>query len=113
MLVRVYRRIAIPTISLGIGFRSESRRDNRRMYVPAHFKPDDDDVRELLRLVGAAQLITSTAEGLLATMLPLVYEEPSTESEPGGWGSLQGHVARNNAQWRVPAVGEALVIVQG
>ena len=35
------------------------------MYVPAHFKPDDDDVRDLLRNLGAADLITSTADGLL------------------------------------------------
>lgn len=88
-------------------------RDNRAMYVPAHFKPDDEDVRELLRSLGAANLITTTAEGLMATMLPLVYDEGESRAGLGPWGALLGHVARNNGQWRVPAVGEALVIVQG
>jgi len=83
------------------------------MYVPAHFKPDDGTVRELLRNLGAANLITATADGLLATMLPLVYDEGESRPGLGPWGALLGHVARNNGQWRVPAIGEALVIVQG
>jgi transcriptional regulator len=83
------------------------------MYVPAHFRPDDADVRELLRRPAAANLITATAEGLLATMLPLAYDEGESRPGLGPWGALMGHVARNNRQWRVPAVGDALVIVQG
>lgn len=83
------------------------------MYVPAHFKIDDEEVRELLRNLGAADLITSTAEGMLATMLPLVYDEPGSRSGLGEWGALLGHVARNNRQWKVPADGPALVIVRG
>jgi transcriptional regulator len=83
------------------------------MYVPAHFKPDDEQVRDLLRNAGAANLITSTSEGLVATMLPLVYDEGASRPGLGAWGALLGHVARNNAQWRLPALGEALVIVQG
>ena len=81
------------------------------MYVPAHFKPADDDVRDLLRNLGAADLITSTSAGLLATMLPLVWLEP----EPGsaGWGVLHGHVARNNQQWKEPPIGDAMAIVRG
>ena len=57
--------------------------------------------------------ITSTAGGLLATMLPFIYEEPGSSPEAGEHGRLLGHVARNNDQWRVPADGEALVIVRG
>jgi transcriptional regulator len=83
------------------------------MYVPAHFRPDGGEVRELLRNPGAANLITATAEGLLATMLPLVFDEGESRPGLGPWGALMGHVARNNRQWHVPAVGEALVIVQG
>jgi transcriptional regulator len=83
------------------------------MYVPAHFKPDDEEVRELLRHPGAANLITATAEGLLATMLPLAFDEGGSRPGLGPWGALLGHVARNNRQWQVPAVGEALVIVLG
>jgi transcriptional regulator len=81
------------------------------MYVPAHFKPDDDDVRELLRNLGAADLVSATSDGLLATMLPLLWMEPAVGDD--GWGSLHGHVARNNRQWQVPAIGHAMAIVRG
>jgi transcriptional regulator len=87
--------------------------DNRGMYVPAHFQATDDEVRDLLRNLGAAELITATAEGLMATMLPLVYDEGESRPGLGPWGALLGHVARNNGQWRVPAIGEAMVIVRG
>jgi transcriptional regulator len=83
------------------------------MYVPAHFKPDDDEVRDLLRNLGASNLVTATAEGLLATMLPLVYDEGESRPGLGPWGALLGHVARNNAQWKTPATSEALVIAAG
>jgi transcriptional regulator len=79
------------------------------MYVPTHFAAADDDaVRDLLRHHGAADLVTSTARGLVATLLPFVYDDNGD-----GPGRLLGHVARNNDQWREPALGEALVIVRG
>ncbi|MBV9446320.1 MAG: FMN-binding negative transcriptional regulator [Streptosporangiaceae bacterium] len=78
------------------------------MYVPAHFAADDATVKELLARHGAADLITLTEDGMLATMLPFVYE-PSV----GDHGALYGHVARNNEQWRKPALGESLAIVRG
>jgi transcriptional regulator len=79
------------------------------VYVPAHFKPDPAAVRELLARMGAADLVTMTARGLMATMLPLLYDEAG----PDGTGRLLGHVARNNDQWREPVQGDALVIVRG
>ena len=78
------------------------------MYIPAHFAADDATVRELLANHGAADLITLTADGLLATMLPFAYEPAAGEQ-----GALLGHVARNNDQWRKPALGESLAIVRG
>ena len=54
---------------------------------------------------GAADLVTSTPQGLVATLLPFIYDE--------GAGALLGHVARNNDQWKQPVTGEALVIVRG
>ena len=83
------------------------------MYIPKHFEPDDEAVRELLLRHGAADLVTQTADGLLATMLPFLYDVPGSRPDVGEHGALVGHVARNNQQWRVPAVGEALVIVRG
>jgi len=78
------------------------------MYIPAHFAADEATVDELLTRHGAADLITLTDDGLLATMLPFAYE-PSA----GEHGALLGHVARNNDQWRKPARGESLAIVRG
>jgi len=78
------------------------------MYVPAHFAPDEALVQELLRNHGAADLVTVTSQGLVATMLPFIYE-PSV----GEHGALHGHLARNNDQWRLDAAGESLVIVRG
>ena len=84
------------------------------MYIPDHFRPADEDVAELLANIGAADLVTATAEGLLATMLPLIHEptQPSTQAG-GAHGRLMGHVARNNRQWKVPPIGGAMVIVRG
>jgi len=83
------------------------------VYVPDHFRPTDDDVRRLLANLDAADLITPTADGLLATFLPLIFEPPGASPEAGEHGRLMGHVARNNRQWKTPATGEALVIVRG
>jgi transcriptional regulator len=78
------------------------------MYIPAHFAPDPALVDELLRHHGAADLVTLTDRGLVATMLPFVYVPLA-----GAHGALQGHLARNNEQWKLPAAGESLVIVRG
>jgi transcriptional regulator len=78
------------------------------MYVPEHFRANDEAVVELLENHGAADLITATSDGLVATHLPFVFD-----SATGGLGALFGHVARANAQWRLGALGEALVIVRG
>jgi transcriptional regulator len=82
------------------------------MYIPAHFAVDPAAVDELLVKHGAADLITLTEDGLLATMLPFVYE-PSVGEHGAQWGTLYGHVARNNDQWRKPALGESLAIIRG
>src|SRR3954466_9881873 len=78
------------------------------VYVPAHFAMADDDVRDLLTQHGAADLVTRTEQGLLASLLPFIYD-PTV----GEHGALLGHVARNNDQWRQEALGDALVIVRG
>jgi transcriptional regulator len=78
------------------------------VYVPAHFAPDDATVRELLCRPQAADLVTMTEDGLVATFLPLVFDP-----DAGAHGVLRGHVARNNDQWSRAVVGEALVIVHG
>ena len=83
------------------------------MYVPAHFAPDAALVDELLRNHGAADLVTVTEQGLVATMLPFIYVPPADSDAAGTHGALHGHVARNNDQWRLSAAGESLAIVRG
>lgn len=78
------------------------------MYIPSHFAADDAVVRDLLVNHGAGNLITATPDGLLATLLPFIYD-PSI----GAHGALLGHLARNNVQWKTPVNGEALAIVAG
>ncbi|MEV4415356.1 FMN-binding negative transcriptional regulator [Catellatospora sp. NPDC049609] len=78
------------------------------MYTPAHFAADEPAVRELLTAHGAGDLVTATTDGLVATLLPFVYDP-----DAGPHGALLGHLARNNDQWRRPVLGEALAIVRG
>jgi len=78
------------------------------VYVPAAFAPDDATVRELLSRPQAADLVTMTEAGLVATLLPFLYDP-----DEGEHGVLRGHLARNNDQWSRPVIGEAMVIVHG
>jgi transcriptional regulator len=83
------------------------------MYIPAHFAPDAAQVDELLRNHGAADLVTVTERGLVATMLPFIYVPPGNGGTASPHGSLHGHLARNNDQWKLAAAGESLAIVRG
>ena len=79
------------------------------MYVPPAFREDDPAVlRDIIREARLANLVTATAEGLLATPLPL-FLMPGE----GPHGTLYGHLARANPQWRQAPVGNALAIFGG
>jgi transcriptional regulator len=78
------------------------------VYIPEHFAADERSVSALLANLKAADLITVTQDGPLATFLPLLHDPGLGEH-----GALLGHVARTNDQWRRPAIGEALVIAHG
>jgi len=78
------------------------------MYIPAHFAAAPEALQNLLTSPGAANLITMTDQGLLATLLPFAFN-PAV----GEHGALQAHMARNNPQWSTAATGEALAIIQG
>ena len=80
------------------------------MYVPAHFAEDRLPIlHDAIRAGGLANLVTLTADGLMATPLPLMLDPAA-----GPYGTLFGHVARANPQWRIsdPAV-PALAIFMG
>ncbi|HEY0936752.1 MAG TPA: FMN-binding negative transcriptional regulator [Trebonia sp.] len=53
------------------------------MYIPAHFAADAAAVDELLRHHGAADLVTVTPEGLVATLLPFIYVPPAELAAAG------------------------------
>lgn len=82
------------------------------MYQPAHNRflvPDAAAmVAELCRHVPAT-LVTLGADGLRASILPMLFDPAD-----GPHGTLRGHLARGNPQWRDidPAV-EALAIFDG
>lgn len=78
------------------------------MYIPAHFAAGPGAVLDLLTRPTAANLVSMTSQGLIATLLPFIYD-PSI----GEHGALHAHVARNNVQWAESAVGESLAIIQG
>lgn len=80
------------------------------MYVPNHFK--EDRVAELhaaIRRIGIGTLITQGADGMEASHIPMLIDP-----EPAPHGTLRGHIARGNGQWkRATAGGEALVTFLG
>jgi transcriptional regulator len=79
------------------------------MYVPPAFRVDDlAALHGAMRASRLASLVTATAEGLIATPLPLFLV-----AEEGPHGTLYGHLARANPQWRSPATGEAMALFMG
>jgi transcriptional regulator len=79
------------------------------MYTPPAFRDDDiEHIRATIRAARLANLITATADGPLATPLPLFLD--ATEGERG---VLYGHLARANPQWRAAPIGEALAVFMG
>jgi len=79
------------------------------MYIPPHFKLAElGAVHAAIRASRLASLVTTTSEGLIATPLPLILDESE-----GEYGTLYGHVAKPNPQWKTPAIGEAMAIFMG
>ncbi len=78
------------------------------MYTPKHYAVEPGEAAAFLARVDAADLVTLTEDGLVATFLPLLFAP-----EVGEHGALLGHVARKNDQWQRAAIGEALVIAHG
>jgi transcriptional regulator len=79
------------------------------MYTPPAFREDDPaTLRQIMREARLSTLVTATAEGLIGTPLPLIFD-----AEEGRHGVLYGHVAKANNQWKLEPIGEALVIFSG
>ena len=66
------------------------------MYQPAHFREDRIGIlRQLVQQHPLATLVTLGPDGLLANHIPLLWDP-----DPAPYGTLRGHVARANSQWR-------------
>lgn len=76
-------------------------------YLPEHFEASDpDSMRKVVDRFPLATLITLGPDGITANHIPLILEP-----ERGRFGTLVGHVARNNAIWQEGNhQGEALAI---
>ena len=80
------------------------------MFVPNHFQEQRPEIlHELMRARPLATLVTLSAEGLNANHVPLHLSQ-----EPGPFGTLRGHVARENPIWQdFVADAEVLAIFHG
>lgn len=79
------------------------------MYVPPAFRDDNRaSIHAAMRAARLSNLVTATAEGLMATPLPFILDD-----REGEHGTLYGHVARANPQWRSQPIGEAVAIFMG
>ncbi|MFN8623522.1 MAG: FMN-binding negative transcriptional regulator [Chloroflexota bacterium] len=84
------------------------------MYQPGHGRfTVDDPAAELARLVETtpATLVTLGPDGLVASILPVLYDRGPDD---GPLGTIRGHLARGNPQWRAFSGDvEALLIADG
>jgi transcriptional regulator len=79
------------------------------MYVPPAFRDDDRaSLHATMRAARLCSFVTATAEGLIASPLPILLDDAEGEH-----GVLYGHVARANPQWRSAPLGEAMAIFMG
>jgi transcriptional regulator len=66
------------------------------MYLPSHFREERVPLlHDAIRRAGLATLVTAGPEGLEASHVPLLLDP-----EPAPLGTLHGHLARANPQWR-------------
>ncbi|MDZ5648924.1 FMN-binding negative transcriptional regulator [Nitrospirillum sp. BR 11828] len=81
------------------------------MYRPPHFKEDRLPVlHQAMTAIGLANVVTVAADGTPhASPLPLLLQ-----ADEGPYGTLYGHFAKANPQWRDTAAGSpALAIFMG
>ena len=77
------------------------------LYIPSHFRVEDRaELLEFMRANAFATLVSSGADGLHVSHVPLIAEE-STD----GSVRLLGHVARANPQWRALEKADPVVAI--
>ena len=88
------------------------------MYIPRHFGLEDRaQISEFVARAGAADLVTFDGAELSATLLPVLWDQDTSNDGNGdgpGYGRLLGHIALANPQWETAQPGvPALAIVHG
>jgi transcriptional regulator len=80
------------------------------MYVPSPFRQDDlPTLHDLIRTYSFGLLVTAGPDGPFASHIPFLLDAGA-----GQFGTLHGHLARPNPQWRHFESGaELLVVFQG
>lgn len=79
------------------------------MYNPPAFVVDDTkELHGMMRDCRLANVITATAEGPMATFLPMFIDDAE-----GELGTLYAHLARPNPQWKAPVIGDGLAVFLG
>lgn len=79
------------------------------MYTPPAFRIEDlPDIHRAMAAARSATLVTATAEGLIGTPLPTLLT-----TDEGPYGTIYGHIARANPQWKLPPSGDAMAIFGG
>jgi transcriptional regulator len=80
------------------------------MYLPKDFREDDvPALHEAIRAIALGTLVTLGPDGMEASHVPMLVDP-----EPQPFGTLRGHLARANPQWRRLAAGtQALAIFLG
>jgi transcriptional regulator len=80
-----------------------------QMHVPTAFRLEDQDaISAIVREARLCQFVTATAVGPIATPLPMIIDRAEGEN-----GTLYGHLAKPNPQWKEPVIGDALAIFIG
>jgi len=80
------------------------------MYNPRWFKEERVEVlQRAIETIGFGTFVTSGKAGLLASHIPMMVDKSK-----GKFGTIQGHVARGNSQWRDTSPGsQALAMFLG
>src|SRR4051812_38629385 len=96
-MTKIVAAITMPVDGHITGART-SRRYCRGMYQPAHRKFEVEDPGAVLAdlcAVVPATLVTHGPDGFRASILPMLFDRGD-----GPHGTLRGHLARGNPQWR-------------
>ena len=77
------------------------------MYTPSHFALEDGPAAQrIMRKYNFATLVSGTQTDVMASHLPLLWT-----SQGGQYGSLRGHMARENPQWEQLADGGEVLAI--